>query len=456
MSRTLEGATAADRVIARAAADRARELAAFVRARPASLMDRGDGEVGAASAASRATRPRVLTAVSEWAVDEVAVALRMTGATAQKLLTDSLCSSTSCPRPWRCLEEGLISWDHARVAHRAARARVRRQACRGRGAGALAGGEGKMRCSCVSPRRRAVAPCLDAKAGMKRLIAPQRSRERHVAVYPGEERHGGSLPPWPPTPVARACLDALERYADACAVDGDGPDEGATHGRLSGRPDPAPRREAGSRRCRFCSPWWPPPRRCSGATSPARSMGALVPAPMVRELAYELGLLPDRHVALTPRGSAVMSWPILHCKPTRLQKFTDADGDVQAVADSRSDAGADVQADAGSDPDADPRSDIDHESDIHHESDICGSADGDPGGGRRGAAAGAREVARPAEHCREHARPPSPHRGRRPIARHAGCTHGCSRRCPRRRAPATAGLAGLPAARGPRQVRPTA
>ena len=59
----------------REAAELARALAAFAAARPAAVLDRPDGEVGAAAAASRAARPAALTTVSEWAVDEVMVAL---------------------------------------------------------------------------------------------------------------------------------------------------------------------------------------------------------------------------------------------------------------------------------------------------------------------------------------------------------------------------------------------
>ena len=71
----LAAARAAHRRQGREAAELARALAAFAAARPAAVLDRPDGEVGAAAAASRAARPAVLTKVSEWAVDEVMVAL---------------------------------------------------------------------------------------------------------------------------------------------------------------------------------------------------------------------------------------------------------------------------------------------------------------------------------------------------------------------------------------------
>ena len=73
----LAAARAAHREQCRQAAVQARALAAFAAARPAALLDRPDDEVGAAAAASRAARPAALTEVSEWAVDEVMVALSL-------------------------------------------------------------------------------------------------------------------------------------------------------------------------------------------------------------------------------------------------------------------------------------------------------------------------------------------------------------------------------------------
>ncbi|TFV67324.1 UNVERIFIED_ORG: HNH endonuclease, partial [Bacillus sp. AZ43] len=65
---------ATDREIARQTAVRARALAAFAAARPASA-DRAPGEPGAMSAERRAGRPEVLAGVSEWAAQELVVAL---------------------------------------------------------------------------------------------------------------------------------------------------------------------------------------------------------------------------------------------------------------------------------------------------------------------------------------------------------------------------------------------
>ena len=86
----LDAAAAADRVAAQATASRARALAAFARSRPAAMFDRAPGERGAASAASVAARPAVLTEVSEWAVDEAAATLGVSGRAASLLLVDAL------------------------------------------------------------------------------------------------------------------------------------------------------------------------------------------------------------------------------------------------------------------------------------------------------------------------------------------------------------------------------
>src|SRR3954454_15098750 len=80
---------AADREIARLTAVRARAVAEFAASRPASV-DRQQGERGAMSAARCAARPEVLRPVSEWATPELAVALALSGESAQALLERSL------------------------------------------------------------------------------------------------------------------------------------------------------------------------------------------------------------------------------------------------------------------------------------------------------------------------------------------------------------------------------
>jgi hypothetical protein len=107
---------AADREIARLTAVRAKAVAAFAALRPASA-DRARGEPGAMSAERWAARPEILRPVSEWATQELQLALSLTEGAAQKLLDVSLtlvsrlpgvhaalqgggCTSGSCGRCW--------------------------------------------------------------------------------------------------------------------------------------------------------------------------------------------------------------------------------------------------------------------------------------------------------------------------------------------------------------------
>ena len=96
----LDVARAAHREQCRQAARQVRALAAFAAARPAAVLDRPDHVVGAAAAASRAARPAALTAVSEWAVDEVMVALGLSAPQAGGLLADSITRCGGCRPRW--------------------------------------------------------------------------------------------------------------------------------------------------------------------------------------------------------------------------------------------------------------------------------------------------------------------------------------------------------------------
>jgi hypothetical protein len=282
----LERARAAEREMARAAADRARALAEFTRARPASLMDRAEGEVGAASAASRAARPSVLSSVSEWAVDEIAVALRLSASAAEQLLVDSLVLVEKLTSTLALLEAGRIGWDHARVLTELL-APVRDEKRAEVEARVLARVEGKTPGQLRVATRRAVARA-DAKAAAERLVAAM--RERQVSVFPGEDGMAG-LYAVLPAPVARACQDAIGRYADACAVEGDGRTKA--------------QRMADCLADLILRPGTNglPPVQAQltvvaavetllGGDEPGEVDGDLVPAPLVRELAYALGLLP--------------------------------------------------------------------------------------------------------------------------------------------------------------------
>ncbi|MCW2508630.1 MAG: putative endonuclease [Modestobacter sp.] len=208
-------AVVAQRQAARAAADQAEALAAFARSRPSSL-DRPDSEIGAAAAQTRAARPAALTAVSEWAVDEVSVALQLSSSAASNLLVDSVLLIDRLPATLAALREGRLSWRHARVMTDLVAplsdelrplAEVR----------LLARVDGKTPSQLRVAARRVVQK-LDAEALARRVV--EAIRERRVTVYPGDDGMA-TLSAVLPIPVARAVQDALRQYAEAAATEGD-------------------------------------------------------------------------------------------------------------------------------------------------------------------------------------------------------------------------------------------
>ena len=217
---------AAGEQVARAEARRVRALAAFARSRPAAMFDRAPGERGAASAASVAARPAALTDVSEWAVDEAAATLGVSGRAASLLLIDAVTLVEGLPATLAALSAGDISPAHARVDGRGrrrggrpgeARARWRRRCCP-RAAGQTAP-------ALRAAVRRAVAR-IDAAAAADRLA--KAVRDRHVRL---DARDDGmsTLTALLTTPVGRACHEALSAYAKACEFDEDGNRDPRTH-----------------------------------------------------------------------------------------------------------------------------------------------------------------------------------------------------------------------------------
>jgi hypothetical protein len=327
----LDRARAADREIARHSADRARALAGFARSRPASLMDRGEGEVGAASAATRLRRHRVLAAVSEWAVDEVAVSLRLSSAAAEQLLTDSLVLVEQLPTTLALLEEGRIGWAHARVLTELlgpVRDGTRAEA----EARVLSRVDGKTPAQLRVATRRAIAG-IEATAAAGRLVAA--IRERQVALYPGEDGMAG-LSAVLPVPVARACLDALERYADACAVEGD---DRTKRQRMADslvdlilRPG-----ENGLPPVQVQLTVVATADTMLGGDEPGEVDGDVVPAPLVRELAYAMGLLPRPPAEADPDVDATVG-----AHPDA-ESTVDAHPDAEGTVGGHPDAGVDRQ-----------------------------------------------------------------------------------------------------------------
>jgi len=281
----LATARRAQRELARAAADQARALAAFARSRPTSF-DRPDGEVGAAAAHTRAARPAVLASVSEWAVDEVMVALGLTSQAAGGLLVDSLRLTEFLPATLDALSEGRASWAHVQVmtdliaplpddVRAVAEQRL------------LAKAGGRTRTQLRVAARRLVQK-LDAAAIARRVT--EAIRERRVTVHPGDDGMA-TLSVVLPAPVARAVQDALRQYADAASIDGD---ERTRAQRMVDclvdlvlRPGEHGMSPVQARLTIVAAV-----QTLLGSDDPGEVDGDLVPAAMVRELAVALGLLP--------------------------------------------------------------------------------------------------------------------------------------------------------------------
>jgi hypothetical protein len=211
----LEVARAAYREQGRQAAVQARALAAFAAARPRALLDRPDEEVGAAAGASRGARPPALTEVSEWAVDEVMVAFGLSSPAAGGLLVDSITLAERLPATLDALEDGRISWVHARMLAELV-GPVKEEARAGVEARLLARAEGKTVSQLRVAARRAVMRA-DAAAHTKRLAAA--IRERSVRTCPGRDGMG-TLAATMPIPLLEACKGKLRAYAEECATSG--------------------------------------------------------------------------------------------------------------------------------------------------------------------------------------------------------------------------------------------
>src|SRR3954470_7779651 len=170
----LDRARAAHQEQCRQAAVQARALAAFAAARPAALLDRPEEEIGAAAAASRAGRPAPLTEVSEWAVDEVMVALSLSAQTAGGLLADSITLAQRLPATLDALEAGRIGWPHARMLAEVV-GPVKDEARAAMEARLLARADGKTVAQLRQAARRAVLRA-DAAAAAQRLARALRDR----------------------------------------------------------------------------------------------------------------------------------------------------------------------------------------------------------------------------------------------------------------------------------------
>ncbi|WP_369137631.1 HNH endonuclease signature motif containing protein [Modestobacter versicolor] len=206
----------AQAVIGAQEARRARAIAAFCRCRPASL-DRPASEIGAAAAATRAARPSALTTVSEWAVDEVAVALSLGESGASRLVVQSLHLVERLPGTLRALETGRLSWEHARVMSEVVAPLD--DDLRGQAEDRLLARLGSKTPTQLRAAAHRVVARLDAEAVLRRIR--EAVLERRVGIYPTGDGMGSLCASGLPMPVLRAVEDALRQYADAAAVPGD-------------------------------------------------------------------------------------------------------------------------------------------------------------------------------------------------------------------------------------------
>jgi hypothetical protein len=269
----------------------ATSLAEFARCRPATLFDRQPGERGVMSAATRATRPAALTEVSEWAVDEVAPTLRISGAAATAQLAESRVLVERLPLTLQLLSRGELRPAHARqmvntvgeVADDVLRADIEAQVL-----GLL---KDKTPPQLGDSARRIVLR-RDAEAAGRRLVAA--IRERGVRVH--DRRDGTSAIAIDlPTPVAAAVHRSLEAHAEQARIDGD---ERTKQQRMADvlcdlvlHPD-----EHGLPPVTIALTLVATLETMLGGAEPGQVDGHLVPAEMVRELAYTFGLLPRPEV----------------------------------------------------------------------------------------------------------------------------------------------------------------
>ena len=283
----LDRAVTASAEIARLSAVVAASLTDFARCRPVAALDRGPGERGAMSAATRAARPAALTEVSEWATDEVAVALRIPGRTAEAQLADAVALSERLPATLDALEPGVLSPAHARqllttvapVADDTARADIEAHVL------ALLGRKTPPQ---LGDCARRIVLRKDAEAAARTLVAAVRRR----GVRMHDRRDGtGTLAVDLPLPVVAAIYRKLEAHADAARVEGD---ERTKQQRMAdcladlvlhaGQGDRASVTIALTLVATL--------ETMLGGAGPGEVEGMTVPAETVRELGYTFGLMP--------------------------------------------------------------------------------------------------------------------------------------------------------------------
>jgi hypothetical protein len=283
----LERAVAASRAISRLSAVVATSLAEFARCRPAALLDRPPGAVGAMSAATRAARPAVLTEVSEWAVDEVAPALRITTAAAGARLVEALVLEERLPLTLAMLARGDLTPAHARHIVEVV-GPVQDDDLRADIEAHVLGLLGSKTPPQLRETARRIVLRKDADAAARRLV--QAIRERGVRWH--DRRDGTATVAIDlPLPAAAAVYRALEAHAEQARVDGD---QRTKQQRMADclqdlvlRPG-----ENGLPPVTIALTLVATLETMLGSAEPGQVEGHVVPADVVRELAYTFGLLP--------------------------------------------------------------------------------------------------------------------------------------------------------------------
>ena len=316
-----------------------RALAAFAAQRPSSVLDRPEDEVGSAAAASRAARPAALTAVSEWAVDDVMVALGLSSRAAGSVLADAVTLAERLPATLDVLEEGRISLGHARALAEIV-GPVKDEARAGVEARLLARVEGKTVAQLREAARRAVLRA-DAAAAARRLA--RAIRERSVRLQPGADGMA-ELAAVMTLPVARACLRALEAYAGDCRTPGDGRTKEQRMADclvdLILRPGINPPVQIGLTLVAGVN-------TLAGGDQPGEVDGHPVSAAEVRELAYALGLLPRPQ---PPAPDTTLCTPAPDTEPA-------PPAEVEAEAEPEAELEREPEAEVEAEPEAEPEAD---------------------------------------------------------------------------------------------------